>query len=84
MQAMLTMSEADYMGSEEESPFSYDSNSIEKDIELINISHQPSAISRTRKHDTLTAFSPVKEDDRKKACNHTPSLDHDTECMLTG
>ena len=37
-QAMLIMSEADYTGSEEESPFSYDSDSIDKDIDkLINI-----------------------------------------------
>lgn len=63
------MSEADYMGFEEESPFSYDSNSIDKDIdELINITR------RTRKRNTSTAS--VREGDRK-VCDHTPSLDHD-------
>lgn len=70
------MSEADYTGSEEESPLSYDSDNIDKDMdELITITR------RTRKRDTSTAFSPVKEDDRK-ACDHTPSLDHDTERTL--
>ena len=67
-QATLIMSEADYTGSEEESPLIYDSNNIDKDMdELINITR------RTRKRDTSTAFSPVKEDDQKKACDHTPS-----------
>ena len=71
------MSEADHTGSEEESPLSYDSDNIDKDMdELITITR------RTRKRDTSTAFSPVKEDDRKKACDHTPSLDHDTERTL--
>ena len=76
-QATLIMSEADYTGSEEESPLSYDSDNIDKNMdELINITR------RTRKRNTSTAFSPVKEDDRKKACDHTPSLDHDTERTL--
>ena len=71
------MSEADYTGSGEESPLSDDSDSIDKAVDkLVNIRAR-----RTRKRDTSTAFSPVKDDDRKKACDHQ-SLDQETERTL--
>ena len=71
---------ADCVGSEEESSFSDDQGDFEefhKDVaELVTIPR------RRRKRDTSMAFSPVKEDDRKKSRDHQ-SLDHDTERMFT-
>ena len=70
----------DCVRSEEDSSFSDDqgdSEDFDKDMaELITISR------RRRKRDTSIAFSPAKEDDRKKSRDHQ-SLDHDTERMFT-
>ena len=67
------MSEADYRGSGEGIPLSDNSDSIDTAVDkLVNIRAR-----QTRKRDTSTAFSPVK-DDRKKACDHQ-SLDQETE-----